>query len=119
MLVVGAFGGVGRSAAFTAKELRARVIAGVLKKQFAAARRLGADQLVALDDEDALNALLYELWRSGYLDRRLAGAGLDRRFNDDPLVTELLSIRISPPRLALPPVIAAISHSAVMFAGWP
>ena len=57
VLVVGAFGGVGRSAAFTAKELQARVIAGVLTKQFAAARRLGADQLVALDDEDALNAL--------------------------------------------------------------
>jgi NADPH:quinone reductase-like Zn-dependent oxidoreductase len=57
VLVAGAFGGVGRSAAFTAKELRARVIAGVLKKQFAAARRLGADQVVALDDGDALNAL--------------------------------------------------------------
>ena len=57
VLVAGAFGGVGRSAAFTAKELGARVIAGVLKKQFAAARRLGADQVVALDDEDALNAL--------------------------------------------------------------
>jgi len=57
VLVAGAFGGVGRSAAFTAKELRARVIAGVLKKQFVAARRLGADQVVALDDEDALNAL--------------------------------------------------------------
>jgi NADPH:quinone reductase-like Zn-dependent oxidoreductase len=57
VLVAGALGGVGRSAAFTAKELRARVIAGVLKKQFAVARRLGADQVVALDDEDALNAL--------------------------------------------------------------
>ena len=40
VLVAGAFGGVGRSAAFTAKELGARVIAGVLKKQFAAARGL-------------------------------------------------------------------------------
>ena len=57
VLVAGAFGGVGRSAAFTAKELGARVIAGVLKKQFVAARRLGADQVVALDDEEALNAL--------------------------------------------------------------
>jgi NADPH:quinone reductase-like Zn-dependent oxidoreductase len=57
VLVAGASGGVGSSAAFTAKELGARVIAGVLEKQFAAARRLGADQVVALDDEDALNAL--------------------------------------------------------------
>src|ERR1700733_11754816 len=57
VLVAGAFGGVGRSAAFAAQELGARVIAGVLKKQFAAARSLGADQVVALDDEHALNAL--------------------------------------------------------------
>ena len=57
-------------------------------------------------DLDALNALLFELWRSRFLDDQLARAGLDRRFNDDPTVTEFLSIRISPPRLALPPVIA-------------
>ncbi len=57
-------------------------------------------------DLDALNALLYELWRTGFLDRRLAEAGLDRRFNEDPIVAEFLSIRISPPRLALPPVVA-------------
>jgi hypothetical protein len=62
---------------------------------------------LALDlDLDALNALLYELWRSGWLDRQLAGIGLDRRFNTDPTVTEYLSIRISPLRLALPPVIS-------------
>jgi NADPH:quinone reductase-like Zn-dependent oxidoreductase len=57
VLVAGAFGGVGRSAAFTAKDLGARVIAGVLKKQLAAAQSLGADQVVALDDMNALNAL--------------------------------------------------------------
>jgi NADPH:quinone reductase-like Zn-dependent oxidoreductase len=57
VLVAGAFGGVGRSAAFAAKELQARVIAGVLKKQFAAAQSLGADQVLALDDEHTLNAL--------------------------------------------------------------
>jgi NADPH:quinone reductase-like Zn-dependent oxidoreductase len=45
VLVAGAFGGVGRSAVFTAKELGAKVIAGVLKKQFAAARTLGANQV--------------------------------------------------------------------------
>ena len=62
---------------------------------------------LALDlDLDALDALLYELWRSGFLDRRLADAGLDRRFNSDPTVQQFLSVRISPVRLALPPVIA-------------
>lgn len=57
-------------------------------------------------DLDALDALLFELWRTGFLDRRLAEAGLDRRFNEDPIVTELLSLRISPPTLALPPTLA-------------
>ncbi len=66
-----------------------------------------ADTTLALDlDVDALNALLFELWRTGWLDRELAEVGLDRRFNSDPIVTEYLSIRISPLRLALPPVIS-------------
>lgn len=66
-----------------------------------------ADTKLAIDlDADAQNALLYELWRTGWLDRQLADVGLDRRFNTDPTVTEYLSIRISPVRLALPPVIA-------------
>ena len=67
-----------------------------------------ADTALAIDlDVDALNAVLFELWRTGYLDRRLAEVGLDRRFNGDPIVTEYLSIRISPLRLALPPVVTA------------
>jgi NADPH:quinone reductase-like Zn-dependent oxidoreductase len=57
VLVAGGFGGVGRSALFTAKGRGARVIAGLLKKQLAAAQSLGADQVVALDDDDALDAL--------------------------------------------------------------
>jgi NADPH:quinone reductase-like Zn-dependent oxidoreductase len=57
VLVAGALGGVGRSAVFTAKDRGARVVAGVLKKQLAAARRLAADQVVAVDDEEPLNAL--------------------------------------------------------------
>lgn len=62
---------------------------------------------LALDlDLDALNALLYELWRTRFLDERLAAAGLDKRFNTDPIVTEFLSVRISAPRLALPPVLS-------------
>ena len=66
-----------------------------------------ADTTLALDlDVDALNALLFELWRTGWLDRELAEVGLDRRFNADPIVTDYLSIRLSPIKLALPPVIA-------------
>ncbi|MEO8550197.1 MAG: hypothetical protein ABI678_09485, partial [Kofleriaceae bacterium] len=57
-------------------------------------------------DVDALNAILYELWRTGWLDRRLAAVGLDRRFNADATVQEYLTVRLSPLRLALPPVIS-------------
>ena len=55
VLVSGASGGVGRSAVFTAKERGAKVIAGVRKSQLEAAKSLGADQVVAIDDDDALN----------------------------------------------------------------
>jgi hypothetical protein len=58
-------------------------------------------------DLDALNGMLFELWRGGFLDRQLAAAGLDRRFNADPTVASLLSLRIDPPRLRLPPVVSA------------
>ncbi len=57
VLVSGAFGGVGRSAVFAAKERGANVTAGVLKKQLTAANNLGADEVVALDDEGAMKAL--------------------------------------------------------------
>ena len=54
VLVVGADGGVGRSAAFTAKERGAIVIAGVLKRQIDEAKTIGADQIVATDDDNAI-----------------------------------------------------------------
>jgi NADPH:quinone reductase-like Zn-dependent oxidoreductase len=57
ILVSGAVGGVGRAAVCTAKDKGAVVIAGVLKKQLDEAKSLGADQIVALDDDAALNAL--------------------------------------------------------------
>ena len=56
-LVSGALGGVGRSAVFTAKERGATVMAGVRKSQLEAAKSLGADQVVAIDDDDALNRI--------------------------------------------------------------
>jgi NADPH:quinone reductase-like Zn-dependent oxidoreductase len=54
VIVVGAVGGVGRSAVFTAKERGAAVIAGVLKQQMDEAKTLGADQVVATDDDTAI-----------------------------------------------------------------
>jgi NADPH:quinone reductase-like Zn-dependent oxidoreductase len=54
VMVVGAVGNVGRSAVFTAKERGATVIAGVLKRQTDEAKTVGADQVVATDDETAI-----------------------------------------------------------------
>jgi NADPH:quinone reductase-like Zn-dependent oxidoreductase len=57
VLVVGAAGNVGRSAVFTAKQRGATVIAGVLKKQIDEAKSVGADQVVATDDDNAITSL--------------------------------------------------------------
>ncbi len=54
IIVVGAAGSVGRSAVFTAKERGATVIAGVLKRQMDEAKTVGADQVVATDDDAAI-----------------------------------------------------------------
>ena len=57
VMVVGAVGSVGRSAVFTAKERGAAVIAGVLQRQMDEAKTVGADQVVATDDDDAIGNL--------------------------------------------------------------
>ncbi len=54
VLVIGAAGNVGRSAVFTAKQRGAVVIAGVLKSQMEEAKTIGADQIVATDDDTAI-----------------------------------------------------------------
>ncbi|MGD0347390.1 MAG: NADP-dependent oxidoreductase [Terracidiphilus sp.] len=54
VMVAGAVGNVGRSAVFTAKDRGATVIAGVLKRQMDAAKSIGADQVVATDDDTAM-----------------------------------------------------------------
>jgi NADPH:quinone reductase-like Zn-dependent oxidoreductase len=54
VLVVGAAGSVGRSAVFTAKSRGATVIAGVLKRQMDDAKTVGADSIVATDDDTAI-----------------------------------------------------------------
>jgi NADPH:quinone reductase-like Zn-dependent oxidoreductase len=57
VLVVGAAGNVGRSAVFTAKQRGAIVIAGVLTKQMDEAKTVGADRVVATDDDTAIAKL--------------------------------------------------------------
>jgi uncharacterized protein (TIGR02246 family) len=54
VLVTGAAGNVGRSAVFTAKSLGATVIAGVLRSQLEASKSLGADSVLATDDNEAM-----------------------------------------------------------------
>ncbi|HEX9202139.1 MAG TPA: NADP-dependent oxidoreductase [Acidobacteriaceae bacterium] len=57
VLVTGAIGGVGRTAAFVAKKAGAIVIAGVRKSQLKQAEELGADEILALDDDTAMQRL--------------------------------------------------------------
>jgi NADPH:quinone reductase-like Zn-dependent oxidoreductase len=54
VLVAGAAGNVGRSAVFTAKARGATVIAGVLKRQIGDSKTVGADQVVATDDDSTI-----------------------------------------------------------------
>jgi NADPH:quinone reductase-like Zn-dependent oxidoreductase len=53
ILVTGAVGNVGRVAVFSAKERGAVVIAGVRKEQLKEAASLGADEVIAIDDEES------------------------------------------------------------------
>ena len=57
ILITGAAGAVGRCAVWTAKHLGAHVIAGVRAKQLQEAKTLGADDVLALDDKDAMAKL--------------------------------------------------------------
>jgi NADPH:quinone reductase-like Zn-dependent oxidoreductase len=57
VLVTGAAGNVGRSAVFTAKVRGAFVVAGVRESQLQDATDLGADEVVALDDDRAIASL--------------------------------------------------------------
>jgi NADPH:quinone reductase-like Zn-dependent oxidoreductase len=54
VMVVGAAGNVGRSAVFTAKQRGAIVLAGIRKTQMDMAKTVGADQVVATDDDTAI-----------------------------------------------------------------
>jgi NADPH:quinone reductase-like Zn-dependent oxidoreductase len=57
ILVTGAYGNVGRTAVYEAKQRGARVIAAVLFTQKDDARSLGADQIAATDRDDEIESL--------------------------------------------------------------
>jgi NADPH:quinone reductase-like Zn-dependent oxidoreductase len=57
VLVTGAVGGVGRAAVYAARKRGARVWAGVRARQKAEAAALGADGVVAIDDDREVSAL--------------------------------------------------------------
>lgn len=54
VLVTGALGSVGRAAVHTAKKLGAQVIAGVRGKDLEGARSLGVSEVLAIDDDQAI-----------------------------------------------------------------
>ena len=53
MLVTGALGSVGRTAVYLAKQQGAHVLAGVRQNQKSDAESLGADEVIAIDDDAA------------------------------------------------------------------
>ncbi|MGI8770195.1 MAG: NADP-dependent oxidoreductase [Acidobacteriaceae bacterium] len=57
VLITGAVGSVGRTAVFVAKQHGAEVIAGVRRRQEQQAAALGADRVVAIDDDRAIESL--------------------------------------------------------------
>ncbi|MGD0480997.1 MAG: NADP-dependent oxidoreductase [Terracidiphilus sp.] len=54
VLITGALGSVGRAAVHTAKKIGAQVIAGVRGKELEAARALGVSDVLAIDDDQAI-----------------------------------------------------------------
>src|SRR6201998_183205 len=54
VLITGALGSVGRAAVHTAKKIGAEVIAGVRGKELGEARSLGVDNVLAIDDDNAV-----------------------------------------------------------------
>ena len=65
-----------------------------------------AGAAITLDlDLDALDGLLFELWRTGWLDERLDEIAAHERFNQHELVATYLTLRVSPLRLLVPPTL--------------
>ncbi len=71
-----------------------------------APRPLAAPIAIELDG-NALNGLLYVLWATGYFEAALGEAKIVERFHQDPVVSDLLSVRVRGPILPLPPTVSA------------
>ena len=54
VLITGALGSVGRAAVHSAKKIGAQVIAGVRGKELEDARSLGVSDVLAIDDDQAI-----------------------------------------------------------------
>ena len=60
---------------------------------------------------DTINAILYYLWHTNFLDEQLETKGrIEERFNENSIVKELLSIRLANIRLSLPPTATATAN---------
>ncbi len=65
---------------------------------------------------EAINAVLYYLWHTNFLDEQLKNHGrIEERFNKNSIVKELLSIRLQNVRLSLPPTATATGNPKVPF----
>jgi hypothetical protein len=71
-----------------------------------ATRPLAAPIALELDG-NALNGLLYVLWATGYFEAALAQTKVVDSFHDDPIVKDLLSVRVRGPILPVPPTVTA------------
>ncbi|HUQ07166.1 MAG TPA: hypothetical protein VM261_31965 [Kofleriaceae bacterium] len=60
-------------------------------------------------DVDALDGLLFELWRTGWLDEQLDQVRAHERFNTNETVATYLTLQVSPLRLRLPPTLRPIA----------
>jgi hypothetical protein len=58
-------------------------------------------------DGNALNGLLYVLWATGWFEEALAEARVVESFHRDPVVADLLSVRVRGPILPVPPTVTA------------
>ncbi len=71
-----------------------------------ATRPLAAPIALELDG-NALNGLLHVLWATGYFEAALAESRVVESFHQDPVVKDLLSVRVRGPILPVPPTVSA------------
>lgn len=74
------------------------------------------DAAIAIElDGNALGGALYVLWATGLLEEELARSGIVDRFHEDPVVADLLSVRVRGPLLPLPPTLTVSRAKAASY----